>query len=172
MLKLAMQFTPKKFYSNWAKEIKTGKRRLRRFVRTDLVAELEKDVRRKDTYPGPVVYPIQWTSEKQRRYYFGVVAEYDAQGNIIPYERKGTLYETMVIESNGQTIYIYNANPIADFVTGQDQQQFHANTGWETDEDRFAASEDFALDLLRDEWAVIVGPPVGPRPETGGRFGS
>jgi hypothetical protein len=102
------------------------------FVGKTIVNDVQQRVDVVNQYPGPVETPIEWTSPAQQGYYFGVVAEYDAQGNIIPYERKGTLFDgTEVVWDVGTfELRVTIPNPIAKYVVGIFQQGFHANTGW------------------------------------------
>lgn len=88
-------------------------------------------------YPGPVKYPIEWTSERQRRAFFAT----NGFGSGIPYQRTGGLGQawqlTSVRSANGATLILGNRNPAAKYVYGffgqpKPQQGFHVNTGWKT----------------------------------------
>ena len=50
--------------------------------------------------PGPVRYPIRWTSGRQRRYVFAKILKRDSHGNIIPYKRTGKLAKAWIVEVN------------------------------------------------------------------------
>ena len=76
--------------------------------------------------PGPVAYPIQWTSERQRRAYFAT----DGFGHGIPYRRTFGLQNDWDVRLEENTIIIKNQNPAATYVIGERQQRFHRNTGW------------------------------------------
>lgn len=86
--------------------------------------------------PGAVKYPIEWTSEKQRKAFFAS----DGFGHGIPYQRTGKLALAwdFVIEDNSAVIR--NKAPASIFVYGSlartnpgaSQQRFHLNTGWQT----------------------------------------
>lgn len=80
--------------------------------------------------PGPVKYPIQWTSEKQRKAFFAT----DGFGKGIPYRRTGQLPADwrveLAVHGGGASVSIVNRNPAAPFVYGRWKQQFHTNTGW------------------------------------------
>jgi hypothetical protein len=93
--------------------------------------------------PGAVKYPIQWTSERQRRAFFAT----NGFGAGIPYRRTGGLARSWVItnaiQSGRYTITLANTSRAAKFVYGtlnmqslndamRPQQQFHPNTGWLT----------------------------------------
>lgn len=81
-------------------------------------------------YPGEVAYPIEWKSEKQRRFYFAM------RGKNLPYVRQSDdmserLLESWAIEPYGKIGAVLKNNAIyAPFVIGDDQQPFHRNTGW------------------------------------------
>lgn len=113
----------------------------------------------------PVARPIQWTTPKQMRYYFGVVAKRDSQGNIIPYKRTGKLRNAWVVEVRGNAIVIENPSAISKFVYGslaqnrsaalRFQQGFHANTGWQPATDTAKKHLDRANELYLikfEEW--------------------
>jgi len=80
--------------------------------------------------PGPVKYPIQWTSEKQRRAFFAT----DGFGHGIPYKRTGQYVKGWHVEGDyrqGLTnIEVYNEWEGAQYVGGYRQQQYHKITGW------------------------------------------
>lgn len=94
--------------------------------------------RRLGQEPGRVKYPVQWTSEKQRRAYFAS----DGFGNGIPYQRTGRLsqaWNVLLIEEPGTfKISIVNTAPQSKFVYGglgansnpAFRQRMHINTGW------------------------------------------
>jgi hypothetical protein len=88
----------------------------------------------------PSQYPIEWTSEKQRRAYFAT----DGFGAGIPYQRTGKLAAAWRViterTANGFRLLIENPLDAARFVYGslaknpqaarRFQQQYHAKTGW------------------------------------------
>ena len=98
-------------------------------------------------YPGPVKYPIQWTSEPQRRYYFGVIAKRNSEGKIIPYQRTFGLRNSWDVRLEGDSILIENLAPSGRYVIGNRQQQYHKNTGW-------IDAEEKAYDILVDTPAL------------------
>ena len=88
------------------------------------------------TEPGAVVYPIKWTSDRQRKAFFAS----NGFGHGIPYTRSHDLVNAwhlvVVYQANRLTqIALSNDNPARQFVTGWRQQQFHAITGWYKDAD-------------------------------------
>ncbi len=96
--------------------------------------------------PGPVKYPIEWTSEKQRRAFFAT----DGFGEGIPTKRSNQLETSWVVVVGTQLrtnlITLYNPKSYAKFVyPGSRQQRFHARTGWGKDFDKYY------IDLQRTE---------------------
>jgi hypothetical protein len=86
---------------------------------------------------GPVVYPIAWTSEKQRRAFFAT----NGFGRGIPTKRTGALNDgwnsfSETITGLGTRVLIWNSQGYAQFVVGRftpsgHMQRFHRNTGWQ-----------------------------------------
>jgi hypothetical protein len=80
--------------------------------------------------PGTPHYPIRWASQRQRRAYFAT----DGFGHGIPYRRTGALTEAwdaqFVFDADGGSFVIENTSPIATYVIGDQQQPWHADTGW------------------------------------------
>jgi hypothetical protein len=112
------------------------------------------------TEPGKVKYPIKWKSEKQRRAFFAT----NGFGKGIPTRRNHKLVQgwklvvTYLPDAIAQVAF---TNPVSyrRYVTGRDQQPFHAITGWYYEENIFldAAIEmaDGVLDgLIRSFYAV------------------
>lgn len=102
-------------------------RMVKRDIRPFVSQEVDKRLRRN---PGKVKYPIQWTSEKQRRAFFAT----DGFGHGIPYKRTGGLVKSWHVRGDYRQgfggIAVYNDNPAAEFVQGYRQQFFHTQTGW------------------------------------------
>lgn len=106
--------------------------------------------------PGPVKYPIEWTSPRQRRAYYAS----DGFGGGIPHERTGALQQAwdmeMIVDPGAFRILIVNRSPASKFVYGglslrsnpRFQQQMHKNTGWEA----MAPVIDIYLDAMRTEF--------------------
>lgn len=93
-------------------------------------------------------HPIEWTSERQRRYWFAVLLpRLEKQGRIdsYGYKRSKQLKEAWSWQGdnlpNGYELTIANSAKYASFVYGdlaktpaqsrRPQQKFHANTGWD-----------------------------------------
>lgn len=88
-------------------------------------------------YPGPAVHPIEWASEKQRRFYFvmrrerGMPIGYIRQSDAMSDAMSERLLLSWVVEPYGTTgALLKNNATYAPFVIGDQQQPFHANTGW------------------------------------------
>lgn len=89
--------------------------------------------------PGPVKYPIAWTSDRQRRAFFAT----NGFGRGIPTRRSGAVQRgwTYTSDVNAEDltgeITLDNRVPYAKYVYGDfaadyaPQQRFHAVTGWE-----------------------------------------
>lgn len=79
---------------------------------------------------GPVVYPIEWASDKQRRAFFAT----DGFGHGIPYVRTGHYTHSWHVRGEYGDgfggIVVFNDADYAVYVGGQHQQPFHRNTGW------------------------------------------
>lgn len=85
--------------------------------------------------PGPPRYPIQFTTERQRRAYFAS----GGFGRGIPTQRTGRLvmgWRMQVVYSAAALTEIAFENPVPyrEFVTGPRRQPFHSVTGWQSDE--------------------------------------
>lgn len=93
--------------------------------------------------PGPVVRPIAWASERQRRAFFAT----NGFGRGIPTRRTGAYqkgWHVRLAETAwGAAVIVYNDTHYAEFVGGKWQQPFHAATGWPYAPDR--------LDVISDE---------------------
>lgn len=150
-------------FANWKRNIKQAPKQIEAFFQTDIVHNIQREVEEVSVYPGPVVYAdsgrLRWTSEKQRRYVIGYVLKKDNRGNIIPYQRRGTYYDTVEVTADGKVIIIANTNPVSKYITGRLQQGFHADTGWIQDKDRYSKIIARQVPLLRDEWIILIGYP-------------
>jgi len=84
--------------------------------------------------PGPVKHPIQWTSPRQRRWW------YASRGDRGPYKRGEAggqdLLHSWAVKRRGATGAVLGSKATyAAFVHGSKlQQPMHHNTGWTTDE--------------------------------------
>lgn len=108
--------------------------------------------------PGPVKYPLAWESDQQKGYYFAVIAQYDAQGNVIPYQRTHQYVSSWHVQAdytNGlSSITVENLASYAQYVGGRRQQRFHRNTGWPN-----AADELQLISVELDE-RIEAGLPI------------
>lgn len=129
-----------------------------------IMDDMETELDAVNVYPGPVAYPIEWTSEKQRRFVFGFVLKRDAQGNIIPYERKGTMFDEAKVEFDASllTLRITDPNPIRRYVVDTDQQKFHKNTGWFQSDEPYMEITISAQQRIIDSWFRIIDFPGAP----------
>lgn len=79
-------------------------------------------------YPGGVIYPIDWESEKQRKFFFAT----DGFGGGIPTSRTGELFRHFDVETSRRDLLakIENTADIAKYIIGDRQQKFHKATGY------------------------------------------
>lgn len=137
-----------------------AKRELRPFVSNLVTKRLRRE-------PGAVVYPIQWTSDKQRMAFFAT----DGFGHGIPYTRSGRMeHDWHVIgdyRAGFSGISISNENPAARYVygdeEGQHQQLFHENTGWPTFAQEAQIISLEANLFFEDGWASLVDQALSGR---------
>jgi len=133
-----------------------------RYVRKDLVPFIRHWVdTRLRVEPGPVVYPIKWTSERQRRYYFGVIAVYNVNTHeVMPYKRTHQLIHDWHVygdyKKGFRSVRVVNDNPVAQYVFGDEkgkhQQKFHRNTGWARGVEQLQALALATDDRIDDGW--------------------
>ena len=113
--------------------------------------------------PPSAKQPIDWTSQKQRNYYFGFIAQRDGNGNILPYVRTGGFNESWFVrvDLSDLTVGIGNSTmtkgspnwepqPLYNFLVGGQQQRFHANTGWIQADDPLLQIVIGTFDILAD----------------------
>lgn len=113
--------------------------------------------------PGPVRYPIEWTSERQRRAYFAT----NGFGKGIPYKRKtgkrslmGQWKVTKYVSKTGNLLTATNDAAVYPFVAEDPGrvrwwQRFHRNTGWPSAgavDAVFAAWSDIAQQRIGESW--------------------
>lgn len=107
--------------------------------------------------PGSPRYPLDWQSDKQRRY---VMAKLRRENNL-PYKRTDKLinsYDVELVEdtSGGAILQVTNSDPKARFVVGDDAQRMHLQTGWVQIADVVSDARVEAEDLLIETWFTIV----------------
>jgi hypothetical protein len=110
--------------------------------------------------PGKPVYPIQWTSEKQRRF---VMAKLRRDGNL-PYQRTGALVNAWQVDYNTADyegfLRVFNPSDVEQYVTGIRQQKFHSNTGWYRSQDILTELMVEAEDRLIETWLTLAAPEI------------
>lgn len=110
------------------------------------------------TYPGPVEHPIEWASEKQRRFYFAMRREegLDPGYTRISDPMSQRLKESWTTDQVGAHDALVTSR--ADYAywvqSARHQQFFHINTGWISDEEAVENVEDSG-DIDRVSDAVI-----------------
>lgn len=107
---------------------------------------------------------IDWTTPKQQRYYYAVIAEYDSQGNYIPYQRKGTMFDNTKVEFDASllTLRITDPNSIRRYVVDADQQKFHADIGWFQSDEPYMEITISTQQRIIDSWFRIIDFPGAP----------
>lgn len=122
MLRQKLQYVPKSFVKKIDEDI------------AQMTAEVREEAGK---YPGPVKLPIQWTSEKQRRWYFWSRGGFYSPAfpeKFQRYKRTGKLAAGWRVTRQGNqyesTLTVSNDTPYLPYVMGKWQQRFHANTGW------------------------------------------
>jgi hypothetical protein len=125
------------------------KREIRPFVSREVDVRLRVE-------PGPVKYPIQWTSLKQKRAFFAT----NGFGKGIPYQRTGKLVKGWQVRGDYRKgfggITVSNPSPAAAFVQGYWQQGFHRNTGWTSAPDALQRISLEANEMLVQGWTQIL----------------
>lgn len=113
-------------------------------------------------YPGPVVHPFGFATERSRRWYFANRGTKGARGG--SYVRTGDLGKAWVVaidrRSKDSFITIRNTDPAAGYVYGSGSQRQvpgHAATGWgDKLDDRLDQLSTDATNLALDGWTMIV----------------
>lgn len=130
---------------------------VRREVRPFVSQEVDKRLRQP---PGKVQYPIEWTSEKQRKAFFAT----DGFGHGIPYRRTGKLVASWQVRGDYTATFsgitVTNTSPVGRYVVGMNQQQFHANTGWPYGPSVLQAISLLANDFATDGMASLLAQTV------------
>jgi hypothetical protein len=144
-----------------ADDVQAGIREIRKVGRKEYRREFgqiargstaQKVLRRMYRDPGPVKRPIRWTSDRQRRAYFAT----NGFGRGIPTRRTGEIQRAWHFELESDQIALVNDNPAASYVQGDDQQQMHADTGYETYQEVLA---DYVVEFEDDainSWFRVV----------------
>jgi hypothetical protein len=100
--------------------------------------------------------PIQWTSDKQRKYVMAMLRE----TNNLPYKRTGEMVNSINFEygKGGGSDYVTaeTDSPYAQFVVGQYQQKFHHNTGWRALETWMTSNRRKVMGVFRDATTKAV----------------
>jgi hypothetical protein len=150
----------------------TGTNLVTRRLATEILRELR-------AAPARPRYPIQWTSEKQRRYVMAMLR----RTNNLPYRRTGKLVRgwksNKKIDVRGGIFAVENKVKYAGYVQGpfgskakageQRQQKFHRRSGWPSAPDVVARYRKKAMDALKGIWDdATVGAVVKQR-KRGGR---
>lgn len=108
------------------------------------------------TEPPPPTYPLQWKSQRQRRY---VLAKLRREGNL-PYQRTGRLLRGWEVSYNtdnfGGLLEVENDTSYARYVQGDDAQPMHLATGWTQAAEVVAKYREEAEDALIETFFTVV----------------
>jgi len=145
-------------FEAWADAVEQSPQTTRVFIEGTILGDIRQKVKAVNLYPPPVKYPIDWTTPKQKGYYFKFIAKYDKDGNIIPYKRRGTFFDKVVVELDpiDLNLNITNPNPVARYVIGDQQQRFHRNTGWRNPTENYLEILVMAQDDIINAWFDII----------------
>lgn len=122
-----------------------------RQIRRQLLVELRRPI-------PPVKYPVQWTSERQRRAFFAT----DGFGRGIPTQRTGKLQAGWQVSYDAKhydgAITVKNTVPYERYVTGYQQQGFHKATGWYNTDDILLDYSEKLTDQLITTFFTVTQP--------------
>jgi hypothetical protein len=133
-------------------------RAIRRDIRPFVSQEVDKTLRQEPPvrrWPGD--YPIEWTSERQRRAYFAT----DGFGAGIPYQRTHEFMHGWHVRADyspsgfGEIAITHDSDKEV-FITGRRQQRFHAITGWPSSGDVLQVISLEANDRLEMVWWQVI----------------
>ncbi len=103
----------------------------------------------------------RWNSERQLRAYFAT----DGFGHGIPYQRTGQLEAgwdmDITITDNGGEFELFNDNPAARYVQGDDAQLMHLDSGWPQAAEIATEEFDILEDNMIDFFFLVADPNEG-----------
>lgn len=108
--------------------------------------------------PGAVKYPIIWTSDRQRKWFWAQVRA----GKIkVPYQRTDEMINSwhvvVVYDANAMTsIEVLSDSTVHQFVTGSNQQGYHAATGWYQEQDVLQTVQDGIVDAIETDLVKLL----------------
>lgn len=111
--------------------------------------------------PGPPRYPLRWESAKQRRF---VMRKLRLEGNL-PYRRTHELVNAWdakfeFTEDDGAFV-VENTSAKARWVVGEDQQRYHADTGWVYGPRVVDEFVPIVLTAYEETWITVSDPFAG-----------
>lgn len=110
--------------------------------------------------PGPPQYPLEWESERQRRF---VMAKLRRENNL-PYRRRpnGIVSKWRVVfKPRGDVagiLIVENPDPAAQYLQGDKAQRFHIRTGWVQAAPLVAEAREKSEALLIETWYKVAEP--------------
>jgi hypothetical protein len=125
-------------------------------IKPAMLAELQ-------AVPGKPSYPLNWASEKQRRF---VLRKLRLENNL-PYRRTGATAQawevTARFTNEGGVIEAFNPLDHAEFVYGPRQQPFHVDTGWPNADVIVLTYHERAERDLTEAWITLADVRAGVR---------
>lgn len=113
--------------------------------------------------PGRPSYPLRWASAKQRRY---VMAKLRREGKL-PYPRTHELVKAwdakFEFSEDGGAFAVENTSDKARWVVGEDQQPYHADTGWVYGPRVVDEFVPIVLTAYEETWITVSDPFAGVR---------
>lgn len=111
--------------------------------------------------PGSPSYPLRWKSRRQQRYVMAMLRE----RGTIPYQRTGALAAgwmgTVSANTAGGAALVDNPAPALTYVEGENQQPYHADTGWLFAPTVISRYGDMASNAVVETWFTVSDPFAG-----------
>lgn len=108
--------------------------------------------------PGKrITYPVQWDSDKQRKYVMALLRE---SGNL-PYQRTGAYVGawTLLAQRKPVRVELSNASPSAEYMCGKRQSRIHQGR-WNVLADEYNRVARELPTQVRQDIAALVGAPA------------
>ena len=99
-----------------------------------------------NVYPPPVKRPIQWESQKQKRYVLANVKPLPYRRQSHPKSRQ--LAKSFRLRLKNTSVEVFSLAPYASYVIGIKQQRFHKATGWVNVEDVVQREKQRVTDIV------------------------
>lgn len=106
-------------------------------------------------YPGPVVHPFQFATDKSRRWFFANIGHYTRKGKpplgwTVQIDMRRTGSEFIIFNQWPESLYVYGG-------VSQRQVPGHERTGWGRDFETAAAlAQEEATNKLIEAWVMAI----------------